>query len=171
MNPSSHRKRRRWLAVAAAAVAVPALTLALSGAAQAGTLGAAHRTSTAVAAVTTPNCPNATLCAYQNKDYNNNGASGTQWNYPYNSTPHLQWVWIGSSANDQFSSLNNNRAWVSYVNKSCPAGNQTHAWAGGAHPSNLQNWTWPDGTNMNDTISAIALGTSSTIQGISSGSC
>jgi len=168
MDQSSHRKRRRWLALAAAAAVVPALTVALSSAAQAGTLGAAHR---AAPAVTTPNCPNATLCTYQNKDYNNNGTSGTQWNFPYNSTPHLQWVWIGSSANDQISSLNNNRAWVSYVNKNCPATNQTHAWAGAAHPTNLANWTWPNGTSMNDSISAIALGTSSTTQGISSGSC
>jgi hypothetical protein len=167
MNSNSHRKRRNWLALATA-LAAPVLILALSGAAQAGTTAAAHRAS---AAVTTPNCPSATLCTYQNADYNNNGASGTQWNFPYNSTPHLQWVWIGSAANDQISSLNNHRAWISYVNKDCPATSQAYAWGGGSAPNNLQNWSWPDGSNMNDSISAIALGTSSTTQGISHGSC
>lgn len=172
MNPISHRKRRRWLALAAA-VAVPALTLplVLSGAAQAGTLGAAHRAFTAVPAVTTPNCPSSTLCTYQNKDYNNNGASGTQWNFAYNSTPHLQWVWVGSAANDQISSLHNNRAWISYVNKNCPANNQSVAFAGGAAPKDLTTWLWPDGSQVNDKISAIAMGTSSSTQGIAHGSC
>jgi hypothetical protein len=166
MNTSSHHKRR-WLALASA-LAAPALILALAGAAEAGTHVVGHQTAPAV---TTPNCPSATLCTYQNSDYNNNGASGTQWNFPYNSTPHLQWVWIGSSANDQISSLHNNRAWISYVNKDCPASNQSYAWAGGSAPKNLQNWSWPNGNNMNDSISAIALGTSSTTQGISHGSC
>jgi hypothetical protein len=169
MNPSSHRKRRRWLILAAAA-AVPALILAMSGAAQAGTTGAAHRASAALHR-TPPNCPSSTLCTYQNSNYNNNGASGTQWNFPYNSSPHLVWFYVGGPANDQISSLWNHRAWVSYVAKACPAGTDTYAFAGGAAVQNFASWSWPDGSGMNDSISAIAMGTSTTTQRILHGQC
>jgi hypothetical protein len=170
MNQSSHRKRYRWLALAAAAVAVPALTLplVLSGAAQAGTLGTVHRASTAAPALQTPpNCPNATLCLY-----NNTGYTGTQWNFPYSQWAHLKWHYLGDvAANDKPGSLYNHRAWVSYLAKNCPEDNQTYAWAGGARPSNLGNWQWPNGTSMYRSASAFALGTSDTVQTISHFEC
>jgi hypothetical protein len=167
MNPSSHRKRRRWLALAIAA-AVPALILTTSGAAQAGTNGAA-RESTPLA--TPVNCPGHTLCTYQNANYNNSGASGTQWNFPYNSSPHLVWFYVGAAANDQISSLYNNRGWVSYVAKACPAGSDNYAFGGGARVANFASWSWPDGTGVNDSISALAFGTSTTTQKILHGQC
>ena len=130
-------------------------------------------TSPASAAPTaTPvNCPGSTLCTYENANYNNSGASGTQWNFPYNSSPHKVWFYVGDAANDRISSLFNNRAWVSYVNKDCPARTNTYAFAGGAKPANFGTWSWPDGSGMNDTISALAMGTSTTTQTITHGQC
>lgn len=167
MNQSSPRKRHRWLAVAAAAVVVPALTVALSGTAQASARGIAHRSALAADVPTPPNCPNATFCLYKDAGY-----GGTQWNFPYSQWSHLKWHWLGDvSANDQASSLYNHRAWVSYLAKNCPADNQTYAWAGGARPADLSNWSWPNGTSMNDSASAFALGTSDTVQTISHFEC
>jgi hypothetical protein len=167
MNRSSRRKVGLRLAVVIAAAA-PALVLASSGAAQAGTLGTAHRASPAAPAVPSPpNCPNATFCLYDGTGY-----SGTQWNFPYNQWSHLKWHYLGDvSGNDKPSSLYNHRAWVSYLAKNCPADSQTYAWAGGARPSDLSNWEWPNGTSMNNSASAFALGTSDTVQTVSHFEC
>jgi hypothetical protein len=73
--------------------------------------------------------------------------------------------------NDKISSLWNNRAWISYVAKNCPADNQTWAFSGGEQVQDLAGWQWPDGSSMNDQISAVALGTSKNTQGLSHGSC
>lgn len=163
-NAHSHRKRRYWL-VAAAATA-PALILAMTGVAHAGTHAGTHAAATNPPP---PNCPDATLCTYQNTHFNMNG--GTQWNYPYSRSPHLTWFYVGPNVNDKISSLWNNRAWLSYVAKNCPADDQTLAIAPGEQIETLVGWTWPDGTSMNDQISAVALGTSELTQGLTHGSC
>jgi Peptidase inhibitor family I36 len=159
MNPSSHRKRRRWLAVAAAAVAVPALTLALSGAAQAASPAGGGIWSSSTAA-TLPSCASSTLCTFQNANF-----GGTRWNFAWSSRPHGEWFWIGQAANDQISSFYNHRAWTSFFAKNCPA--TDNLWEGSAGSGYVENLNdgehfWPDGTNANDSISAIALGTNNT---------
>lgn len=164
MNPSPHRNRNRWLAVA---IAASALILTMSGAAQAGTNGAQRASVPA----STPGCGSATFCAYQDRNYNL-GTDGTQWNYSFNRSPHLLWFFVGPNANDQFSSFNNNRAWVSYVSKNCPADSQTFAFSGGDVVTDLsQGWHWPDGSSMNDSISGLAFGTSTHTQGLGHGNC
>ncbi|HKT02692.1 MAG TPA: peptidase inhibitor family I36 protein [Rugosimonospora sp.] len=127
--------------------------------------------ASAAPAATPVNCPGSTLCTYENANYNNSGASGTQWNFAFNSSPHLVWFYVGNAANDKISSLYNNRAWVSYVNKDCPARTNTYAFAGGARPADFSSWSWPDGSGMNDTISSIAMGTSTTTQTLTHGQC
>lgn len=166
MNANCHSLfRRTSVRMAAIALLAPALGLSVSGAAQAATHGASKPLATPV------NCPAHTLCTYENANYNNSGANGTQWNFNYNTSPHLVWFYVGSAANDKISSMYNNRAWVTYVNKSCPAGTNSYAFAGGTKPANLASWGWPDGTGMNDSISAIAFGTSTTTQGVLHGQC
>jgi Peptidase inhibitor family I36 len=152
MKLSSHRRRLIGLALATAAAAP--LILVMSGVAEANT---------------PPNCPSSTLCTYQNAQYNQNG--GTQWNFPYSSTPHQTWTWVGTQANDKISSLYNNRAWVSYFGKNCPVDSQTYAFVGGEKVQDLTGWQWPNGSGMNDTTSAIALGTSTSTQRLYHGSC
>jgi hypothetical protein len=168
MNPSSHRKRRRWLAAAAAAVAIPVLILTVSSAAQAATPAGDGLWSSSTAA-TLPSCATSTLCTFQNADF-----GGTRWDFAYNSRPHAEWFWIGKAANDQISSFYNHRAWTSYFAKNCPADRQAEASAGSGYVENLDDGLhfWPDGTNANDSISAIALGTTNTTtQNIAHGSC
>lgn len=157
-NPRPHRKRRYWLAVAAA---VPVLILAVPGIAQAST--------PAAGVLTPPNCPSATLCTYENVNFNMGG--GTQWNFPYGRSPHLVWFFVGPNVNDKISSLWNNRAWISYAAKNCPTDNQIHAFVGGEQVQTLVGSTWPDGSSINNNISAVALGTSKNTQGLSHGSC
>ena len=163
MNPSAHRNR--WLT---ALIAAAALILTISEAAQAGTNGA-HR---AFAPANTPNCGSATFCAYQDRDFNH-GTNGTQWNYTYDRSPHLLWFFVGPNAQDQFSSLNNSRAWITYLSKNCPPDTHTvTAFSGGEVATDLsQGWQWPDGSGMNDSISGLAFGTSTTTQMLGRANC
>lgn len=166
---NSHRKRRYRLALAAA-VTAPALILATSGVAQAGTTPRATHRPPPLASP--QNCPGSTLCTYENAGFNNNGTEGTQWNFSYSRVPHLVWFYVGGAVNDKISSLYNNRAWVTYVNKDCPAGQDTIAFAGQAEVEDFSSWSWPeDGTGVNDSISALAFGTSPNTQNILHGSC
>lgn len=164
-HPLSHPHRLRRLAVAAALV--PALILTVSATTQAATTadGASWSASTAVAL---PSCPTATLCTFQNYNY-----GGTRWNFPYSSYPHAKWFWVGSAANDQITSFYNHRAWTSYFAKNCPADSQWAWTTGGGYVANLNDGhhTWPNGTNANDSISAIGLGTSTGVSYPAHGSC
>jgi hypothetical protein len=163
VNPSAHRNR--WLT---ALIAASALILTMSEAAHAGTNGA-HRAS---APADTPNCGSATFCAYQDRDFNH-GTNGAQWNYTYARSPHLAWFYVGNNAQDQFSSLNNSRAWITYASKNCPPDSHTtHAWGPGEVATDLsQGYTWPDNSPMNDSISGLAFGTSTTTQALNRANC
>jgi Peptidase inhibitor family I36 len=157
MNTHSRPVRRgrsiRRLAMTAAVV--PAPIVGLSAATQAATI--AHgATWSSPRAPNLPSCADGTLCTFQNSNY-----QGTRWDFAYNCYPHDQWFFVCSGANDQISSYYNNRAWVSYTAKNCPADS---LWAvipeNGGYASNLNNghWLWQDDTSMNDSISVIALG-------------
>jgi Peptidase inhibitor family I36 len=158
----------RLLAVAVAVV--PALLISMSSPAQAATINPVGKavvlSSSDIAAL--PSCPTSTLCTFQNSGY-----GGTRWNFAYSSRPHNTWFFVGSAANDQISSFYNHRAWTSYFAKACPAGSNWAASAGGSAVSNLNDGqhTWQDGTNANDSISSIALGTSTGISYPNHGGC
>jgi peptidase inhibitor family I36 len=170
MNPRSrllsNRSRLRRLVVAAALA--PVLILTVSSAAQAATPadGGPWSSSTAV---TLPSCPSHTLCTFKDADF-----KGTRWNFDYNTRPHAEWFWIGNDANDDITSFYNHRAWTSYFAKNCPADSQWQPSAGTGFVENLNDGLhfWPNGTNANDSISAIGFGTTtSTTQRMAHGSC
>lgn len=161
----ANRSRLRRLVVAAALA--PVLILTVSSAAQAATPAGGGLWSSSTA-VTLPSCAASTLCTFQNADF-----GGTRWDFAYNSHPHAEWFWIGKAANDQISSFYNHRAWTSYFAKNCPADDLWEASAGTGYVENLNDGLhfWPDGTNANDSISAIALGTNTGIHYPAHGSC
>jgi Peptidase inhibitor family I36 len=165
MNVRSNRTRLCSLALAAALAPALILTMSAAGQAATTTAGASWPSS---AAVSLPSCPGSTLCTFQNADF-----GGTRWNFAYSNRPHATWFWIGSAANDQISSFYNNRAWTSYFAKNCPANDLWEASAGTGFVENLNDGLhfWPDGTNANDSISAIALGTNTGIHYPNHGTC
>jgi Peptidase inhibitor family I36 len=154
---NSHPLTRTWhrYAVALAAALAPALLLlTTSVTAQAADMGSPASLSSSTTAL--PSCPSSTLCTFQNANY-----MGTRWDFPWSSYPHGTWFWIGSSANDKISSFYNHRGWTSYFARNCPADKVD--WASAKYEganSNLANNYWNDLTTVNDSISAIALGTS-----------
>src|SRR5262249_48492743 len=90
-------------------------------------------------------------CAWQNA-----GETGTQWNYlPNRNQPFGFWWFVGSAANDKISSIHNgagtHRAWVA---KNCVADAQNTRIAEGATAADPDNNNGPDGSSMNDSISA-----------------
>jgi hypothetical protein len=166
MNAHSRRNRQRRLAVAAALAPALILTVSATQAAATGDLVGLPSSPD----VSLPSCPSSTLCTFQNSGY-----GGTRWNFPWSSYPHGVWFWIGSAPNDQISSFYNHRGWISDFAKGCPAGNNAVDTPGEGHVSNLNNGsssnTWQDGSTVNDSISAIALWTSSTPTYPPHGSC
>jgi Peptidase inhibitor family I36 len=144
MSSRSHPLFGRTLLRRAAIVAVvPALGLAMS-----------------ILPVATPaaqalSCPDNTLCAWQNSDY-----SGTQWRLGEISREPGYWWYVGAAANDKISSLWNNsrEGQYAYVAKDCPAGSEWTWIDRQGKNSNLANAKWPNGTSMNDSISAYAIG-------------
>ena len=169
---NSHPVTPAWhrYAVALAAALASALLLTAPITAQAAATDSPTDLSSSVA-TPLPSCPASTLCTFQNANYNTNG--GTRWNFPWSSYPHGTWFWIGSGANDHISSFYNHRGWTSYFDKNCPANKPD--WANAKYEtadSNLAGNYWTDMTTVNDSISAIALGTSTSITDYpSSGSC
>lgn len=135
--------RRRLRRVAIVVAAVPALAL-----------------TAVVLPSATPayaySCPTNRLCFWQNSN-----ESGTQWNRGISSSqPGGHWWYIGNAANDQASSIVNRTATRGWVDKACPAGSE-YTWVGsGSSAPNLANNQWPNGTTMNDSISAWGIGSS-----------
>lgn len=128
------RLRRAVLAL----VAAPALTVAMFA------LPLATPTADAFS------CASGDLCTWQNS-----GESGTQWNYrPNSGQPAGYWWYVGSGANDQISSIHNAYKYRALVAKNCPADAQNTYLTPGGTASNLANNKWPNGTGMNDSISA-----------------
>jgi len=157
-------------AVALAAALASALLLTAPITAQAAATDSPTDLSSS-AATALPSCPASTLCTFQNANYNANG--GTRWNFPWSSYPHGTWFWIGSAANDKISSLYNHRGWTSYFDKNCPANRPDWDYLKyESANSNLAHASWPSFTTVNDSISAIALGTSTSTNTFpASGSC
>jgi hypothetical protein len=148
------------LAVVAPAAATAAPTSSITRPA-ATTDGTDWSAASPAAAAALPSCPDSTLCTFQSAGY-----GGTRWNFAYSNRPHGTWFFAGSGTNDQISSLYNHREFVSDVSKNCPVNVDWEGIAGGQAISNLNDGhhAWPDGTNGNDSISGIALGTSTADQ-------
>lgn len=87
------------------------------------------------------------LCLWHDGAY-----SGTFWSF--SSGNWDTWFYVGSAANDQASSLYNNRSRISYVSKDDPPSAQTVCLPPQFAVQHLSNFVWPDGSNMNDSISA-----------------
>lgn len=100
-------------------------------------------------------CPTNRLCTWQNSN-----ESGTQWNFGISSSqPGGNWWYVGNAANDHISSIVNRTTTRGWVDKDCLAGGQD-TWVGSnASAPNLANNKWPNGTSMNDSISAWGLST------------
>jgi hypothetical protein len=92
------------------------------------------------------------LCMWQNSNY-----SGTRWVYPLQGEPDGYWWYVGDAANDQISSIYNGELAYVFVAKNCPA-DSDWTWLGAAYQApNLANNKWPDGSGMNDSISAYGI--------------
>jgi hypothetical protein len=99
-------------------------------------------------------CPASTVCTWQNSNY-----GGTQWNFVATSShPRGYWWYVGNAANDQISSIvNSHTAYKAWFDKDCPASGQ-YTWVGTLQKApNLANNKWPNGSSMNDSISAWGL--------------
>jgi len=101
-------------------------------------------------------CPTNRLCTWQNS-----GEMGTQWNFGISSgQPSGLWWYTGNAANDQISSIVNRTITRGWVDKDCPAGGQYTYVGSNATAPNLANNKWPNGSSMNDSISAWGIGSS-----------
>lgn len=101
------------------------------------------------------NGPAHSFCIWQNYDYNNE-VSVHFWYYTYGNFQNYAWNYVGGNANDQASSLWNNREFDLGVNKDFnpPSGTDRYCYGGGTAISNLATRNWPDSTSENDSISA-----------------
>jgi hypothetical protein len=143
MNARSNRYfRRNRLRLAAIGVLAPGLGLAV----------AVLPSSTPAALAFS--CPTNQLCTWQNAGY-----QSTQWNFHISAgQPSGNWWYVGNAANDRISSIVNRTAVRAWVDKDCVAGGN-YTWLGsGAEAINLSSNKWPDGSSMNDSISAWAIG-------------
>jgi len=133
--PSGHRRLRRAVLVVAAA---PVLALAMVALPAATPAWAAS-------------CPSGYMCTWVNANY-----SGTQWNFPASASRLNYWWYVGNTPNDKISSIQERTSefYDGWIGKDCPVGSD-YTWIGtGASVPNLANDTWPDGTSLNDSISA-----------------
>ena len=142
--------RRRMLALTVPLVS--AAVLAAPAAAEASTQAAARPAAPAQIS----NCPQYSLCLWQNSGY-----GGNMWAWENSKFPKDTDIWVGGSANDQASSYYNDRDDTSEVAKNYPSDfpDIVIVYSGTAN-SNLANAKWPDGTSMNDSISTVSLLTS-----------
>src|SRR5215472_2077232 len=90
-------------------------------------------------------CPLNYLCTWHDT-----GFMGTQWNFNRGGD---FWWYVGAGPNDQISSYVNHTQEYAYIAKNCPADSQW-TWVGTTASNNdLTKAKWPNGTNMNDSIS------------------
>jgi Peptidase inhibitor family I36 len=152
--------RARGYRILAVAVAlVSAVIIAVSSSAQAATDTDPIELSSSTD-VPAPSCGASTLCTFQNANFNETTA-GSRWDYAWSSRPHGVWFYVGSGANDKISSLYNHRGWTSFFGKNCPIDNNLVYENNESYDPNLNvGDRWQDGSSVNDSISAIALGTS-----------
>jgi hypothetical protein len=88
--------------------------------------------------------------------WHDSGYSGTLWVEKESTHITNAWYHLGN-AEDQVSSLYNNRTKATYIDKDYPPGGQTVCLPQQYALSNLKNWAWPNGSNMNDSISSFDL--------------
>jgi hypothetical protein len=99
-------------------------------------------------------CPKKTLCTWVNAGY-----EGTEWNF----SSQAVWTYVGAAANDKISSLITGtqggllKAWIG---KDCPVGSDNTYIGMGESVENLASDKWQDETSLNDSVSAIALNSS-----------
>ena len=143
--------RRNRARLAAITVLAPALGLTLAA--------APFPAQAAEAAV--PSCSLHYLCTWQNAGY-----GGTEWrlNLSAGRQTHTWWF-VGSAANDQISSYYNATLAYAYIAKNCLAGSQWTYITESNYNPNLAPNKWQDGSSINDSISAYAIG--ATGQGVS----
>jgi len=150
---------RRYVALMAAVLAL----LALTGIAQAAPADSSGNASP-------PVCPSATLCTYQNANFDVDG--GNWWYYSYSNHSDGKWFYVGNAAQDQISSINNSRAWWSYMAYNCPADGTNIGVSGNGFKYSDLSQGPPAGPSVpngdtglyNDAISAIAFATSASQQ-------
>ncbi|HEX4805059.1 MAG TPA: peptidase inhibitor family I36 protein [Conexibacter sp.] len=98
-------------------------------------------------------CPESSFCMWQNI-----GFSGTRYTYTIEANNQNKWLYVGSAANDQASSIDSNRVHSTQINKDFnPIGSNGYCLTSGFIEENLTLRRWPDGSNMNDSISAYEL--------------
>ena len=150
MNWQSHLPSGRSRLRLAAIVLAPAIGLAAS--ALPFTAPAAQAASAAEAAA--PSCALHYLCTWQNASY-----GGTEWRLSLTSgrETHTWWT-VGSAANDQISSYYNATLAYAYIAKNCLADSQWTYIIGANYNPNLAPNKWPNGSSINDSISAFAIG-------------
>ena len=100
-------------------------------------------------------CPAYSLCLWQNINFNDN-AAGSFWSYSFFTNPDATWDYVGPRAEDQASSLFNNRDLPTVVSDSLRGEGLQQGIAPDTEYSNLTNNFWPpDYTkSMNDTIAS-----------------
>jgi hypothetical protein len=164
---SSLTSVRRSLAVASGVVALSlgALVAATAAQAQASTDSAATINAidpSAATAIPEPQpdalsqCPAHSLCMWKDAGY-----MGTFWYRLFGTVRADVFHYVGDDMNDMASSFFNNRAWAVGLGKNWPAnfGNKDPivCYLGDTHINNFQNFVWPDGSTMNDSISSYEL--------------
>lgn len=151
---SQRPRRHRVLALASVLASASALAIASSAPASAATSHPADQSSPAAAAASgISQCPQYSLCLWRNVGY-----GGTMWDWTNSTTPHDEWLYVGAAANDQASSLYNDRDNLSWIAKDyIPTNGDYEVLNPGESRSNLLKWYWIDSTTENDSISAIML--------------
>jgi hypothetical protein len=86
--------------------------------------------------------------------------TGTRYTFNYNSYPHNEWLFIGNNQNDEARSIDNNRAFITFVGKSYPVTASVQTACSEGAVGNLENHSWPNGTSASASISAILFATS-----------
>jgi Peptidase inhibitor family I36 len=157
---------RRLFIACGAALAIATATVALSSPAYAApaapVAGPAAVPAHAAPPTGTPDtseaaaCPAHSLCLWRDANFRN-----TRWVFTLNQQcPYDTWCPVGSGANNQASSLYNARGYCTLLAKTWPIDvphEQIVELAPGVAYNNLTRLAWPDGTSMNDSISAYAL--------------
>lgn len=98
-------------------------------------------------------CAAMDFCGWENAGY-----TGTLWFWSLKDYPPNEWLGVGKAANDQISSIYNNRTNSTYVDKDMPPTSPDEVCISEQEVySNLINYTWPDGSSANDSISSFNL--------------
>jgi hypothetical protein len=98
-------------------------------------------------------CASTDFCGWENAGY-----SGTLWSWSIKDYPANTWFGVGKAANDQISSIYNNRTNSTYIDKDFPPTSPDEACISEQEVySDLSDYTWADGSSANDSISSFNL--------------